>query len=61
MSGDRIRTYFRKKCLKKEGKHDILNVSDKWKKRGSKNNTAQTTVVKIMHPTAVKRIADFTL
>ena len=32
MSGDWIRTYFRKKCLKKEGKHDILNVSDKWKK-----------------------------
>lgn len=32
MSGDRIRTYFRKKCLKKEGKHDILNGSDKWKK-----------------------------
>ena len=32
VSGDWIRTYFRKKCLKKEGKHDILNVSDKWKK-----------------------------
>ena len=32
MSGDQIRTYFRKKCLKKGRKHDILNVSDKWKK-----------------------------
>ena len=32
MSGDWIRTYFRKKCLKKEGKHDILKLSDKWKK-----------------------------